>query len=71
MVRERRRDDTPPVPQEVGAGVEMGCFRVMGASGNMIVDDAGLDVTALEDTEELRGRSHGAVFCRRRDEGLI
>jgi hypothetical protein len=40
-------------------------------SGSRMVEEAGLDPTALDDMEELSGRSHGAVFCRRREAGLI
>lgn len=40
----------------------MGCFRVIGTSGNRIVEEAGLDPTALEDTDVLSGLSHGALF---------
>jgi hypothetical protein len=43
----------------------------MAASGNIMVDDAGLDPTTLDETELLRGLSHGAVPWRRNDAGLI
>jgi hypothetical protein len=36
-----------------------------------MVDDAGLDPTTLDETELLRGLSHGAVPWRRNDAGLI
>lgn len=71
IVRESRRDDAPPVPQEVGAGMGFEGFRVREVSGNKTVDDAGLEAMALDDTEELSGRSQGEVFCRRNELGLI
>lgn len=43
----------------------------MDASGSIMVDDAGLDPTRLDETEQLRGLSHGAVLWRRSDAGLI
>jgi len=58
MVLEMRRERVPPQDEpEVGVG----CFRVIGASGNRMVEEAGLDPTALEDTEVLSGLSHGAL----------
>jgi hypothetical protein len=43
----------------------------MAVSGRIIVDDAGLDPTTLDETELLRGLSQGAVPWRRNDAGLI
>jgi hypothetical protein len=67
-VRESRREALPafhePLPEVLVF------FRVMGASGKRMVDDAGLDPTTLDETELLRGRSQGAAL-RRRDAGLI
>lgn len=72
MLRERRREEAPPELQEVGAILEaLVGLRVIGASGNITVEDAGLDPRALEESEELRGLSQGVVFCLRRDAGLI
>jgi hypothetical protein len=71
MVRESRRDGRPWLAQEVGAP-EAG-FRVSGgASGRRIVEVAGLDETALDETEDAIGLSlsQGAAACLRRDPGL-
>lgn len=70
IVRERRREEALPDPHVVEAGGG-GCFRVIGASGNIMVDEAGLEAIALDDTELLRGLSHGAPLCRRKETGLI
>ena len=74
MVRDRRREDALPVPHvaDVGGACVFPCFRVMpGASGNIMVDEAGLEPMALDKTELLSGLSHGAVVDLRRDAGLI
>jgi hypothetical protein len=70
MVRESRREEALLLPhvEETGWFV---CFRVMGASGNIMVEDAGLEAMALEDTELLSGLSHRAPLCRRKEAGLI
>jgi hypothetical protein len=72
IVRERRRDGRPWLPQDVGAEPTVGLRERGGPSGRRIVEVAGLDDTALDDTEEDRGRSlsHGAALCLRRDPGL-
>lgn len=36
-----------------------------------MVDDAGLDAMALDETDVPRGLSHGAVVCLRKEAGLI
>ena len=59
IVLEMRRERVPPQEDEPEVGV--GCFRVIGTSGNRMVEEAGLDPTALEDTEVLSGLSHGAL----------
>lgn len=72
MVRDKRRDETPCEPQDVGALLAaFDCFRVRGASGNRMVEVAGLEPTTLEDTDELSGRSQGTVCCLRSEAGLI
>jgi len=69
MVRDSRRDALPEPHEElVEAFVD---FLVMEASGNKMVDDAGLDPMTLDETELLRGLSQGAAFWRRRETGLI
>lgn len=60
MVLERRCEGAPA--QEDEPEVEVGCFRVIGTSGNRMVEEAGLDPTALEDTDVLSGLSHGALL---------
>lgn len=71
IVRDKRRDEIPDVPQEVGAG--LGCLRVMGASGNTIVDVEGLEESALVEAEALSGcgLSQFVVVCLRDETGLI
>jgi hypothetical protein len=59
MVLERRWEGA--ATQEDDPEVEVGCFRVIGTSGNRMVEEAGLDPTALEDTDVLSGLSHGAL----------
>lgn len=72
MLRERRWEETPPPPQELRAILEaLVALRVMGASGSTTVEEAGLEPRKLEESEELRGLSHGLVFCLRREAGLI
>jgi len=72
IVRERRREEALALPHvEEDGGGWLVCFLVMGASGNIMVDDAGLEAMALEDTEVLSGLSHGALFWRRNEAGLI
>jgi hypothetical protein len=61
----------PGVAHAVGAPAAG--LRVRGgASGRRIVEVAGLEETALDDTEDGRGLSlsHGAALCLRRDPGL-
>jgi hypothetical protein len=62
IVRESRREEAPALPQVEEDGGWFACFLVMGTSGNMMVDDAGLEAMALEDTELLSGLSHGALL---------
>lgn len=45
-------------------------LRVRGISGKTIVECAGLEEIALEETEELSGLSHGAACCLRKP-GLV
>jgi hypothetical protein len=71
IVRESRREEAPALPHVEDDGGWFVCFLVMGASGNIMVDDAGLEAMALEDTELLSGLSHGALLWRRREAGLI
>ena len=74
MERERRREAAPaPQLEEVAEPAETGTcpLRDREASGSITVDEAGLDPITLEDIEELRGRSHGALACRLREAGLI
>lgn len=71
IVRESRRDGIPWLAHDVGAPAAG--FRVRGgASGRRMVEVAGLEETALDDTEDARGLSlsQGAAFCLRRDPGL-
>lgn len=70
IVRDSRREDAPPVPQDVEIVLGFVGLRVREVSGSKMVDDAGLDVMALDDTEELSGLSQGAVLCRRKVPGL-
>ena len=70
MVLESRREALP-VPHDDGTGTWLDCFRVRAVSGRIMVDEAGLDPTTLDETELLRGLSHGAVPWRRNDAGLI
>lgn len=67
-MRESRREDAPPVLQDVGL-VDLRVREEV--SGSNMVDEAGLDAMALDDAEELSGLSQGAVFCRRRVPGLM
>ena len=69
-MRESLREEALPEFHVPVAG-GLGCFRVMGASGKRIVDDAGLDPRTLDETELLRGLSHGAPLCLLREAGLI
>lgn len=71
IVRESRREEALVLPhvEEDGGGWFV-CFLVMGASGNIMVDDAGLEAMALEDTEVLSGLSHGTLLWRRKEAGL-
>jgi hypothetical protein len=72
MLRERRCEEIPPEPQEAGAILgALVALRVIGASGNIMVEEAGLEPMTLEESEELRGLSQGLVFCLRREAGLI
>jgi hypothetical protein len=59
--RESLRDEALPVFHETGAAA-LDCFLLMGTSGRRIVDDAGLDPIALDETELLRGRSQGVIL---------
>jgi hypothetical protein len=70
-VRESRREEALVLPHVAEDGGWLVCFLVMGASGNMMVDDAGLEAMALEDTELLSGLSHGVLLWRRKEAGLI
>ena len=67
MLRESRRELELLPAHELD---EVCCFRLMGTSGSMIDDDAGLGMTAFEDSDVLSGLSHGAGW-RRKDAGLI
>lgn len=74
MVRERRRQTAPlPQPEEVAAPAETGScpLRDKEESGSITVEEAGLELRTLEDTDALRGRSQGAVDARRNEAGLI
>ena len=57
MLRESRRELAPLPAHELD---DVCCFRLMGTSGSMIEDDAGLGMTAFDESDVLRGLSHGA-----------
>jgi len=65
---ERRREEVFWLLQD---WEELAGLRVRGTSGNMTVELAGEEETALEDMEEESGRSQGTGCWRRRVPGLI
>lgn len=64
IVRERRREALlDPHDEGAGACCGLGCLRVMGASGSIIVEEAGLEeARPLDDAALLKGLSQGALL---------